>query len=214
MSKDFASIPFEDPRFWSKVDQHSGVFVLDTECWLWTASDNGNGYPVYYHYKNQGYAHRYSWEQANSQLIPEGLEIDHLCRNTRCIRPDHLEAVTHKINNLRSTSWAAVNAIKTHCPRGHEYTEENTRIRNGSRYCKVCDREIKLETAREEGVREIGSYRPHNAKLNFEIAEEIRAKYVPRKYPQSKLAKEYGVAQTVISAIIRKKIWKKKLDDE
>lgn len=214
MSKDFAPTPFEDPRFWSKVDQHSGVVVLETECWLWTAANNGNGYGVFTVQRKHIYAHRYSWEQTHNEKIQNNLQIDHLCKNTLCVNPDHLEPVTHRENLMRSSGWAAINANKTHCPQGHEYTKENTRIADGSRDCRICDKNSSIIKARSNGVREMGTYRPALSKLTFELAEEIRAKYIPRKYSQLKLAEEYGVSQTVISAIIRKKIWKKKLDDE
>jgi len=69
------------------------------------------------------------------------LEIDHLCRVRCCVNPDHLEAVTHRENILRGNTFAAVNAAKTHCPKGHEYTPENTRIHTGGRrQCIACSR--------------------------------------------------------------------------
>ncbi|GAA4237618.1 hypothetical protein GCM10022254_50190 [Actinomadura meridiana] len=70
--------------------------------------------------------------------IPEGLTIDHLCRTTLCVRPDHLDPVPNRINNLRRNSLSALNARKTRCPQGHEYTLENTYLgRNGSRECRT-----------------------------------------------------------------------------
>jgi hypothetical protein len=66
--------------------------------------------------------------------IPEGLTIDHLCKNPGCVRPDHLEAVTMR-ENIRRGSWAS----RTHCINGHEYTEENTyRMPSGYRDCRRC----------------------------------------------------------------------------
>jgi HNH endonuclease len=71
--------------------------------------------------------------------IPEGLTIDHLCRNKRCFRPDHLEAVPSGVNTLRGEGAAARNARKTHCKHGHPFDEANTRyLPSGYRECKMC----------------------------------------------------------------------------
>lgn len=86
-------------------------------------------------------AHRVAYELERGP-IPEGLVIDHLCRNPRCINPDHMEVVTHKENTLRGMSGHAVNARKTHCIRGHEFTEENTHVDyRGYRICRACKRQ-------------------------------------------------------------------------
>lgn len=79
-------------------------------------------------------AHRLAYARVNG-AIPEGLEIDHVCRNKQCVNPLHLEAVTHNENIRRRY------ADYTHCVNGHEYTPENTYIRtNGYRDCRVCIR--------------------------------------------------------------------------
>ncbi len=87
-------------------------------------------------------AHRFSYELANGP-IPEGLQIDHLCRNRGCVRPDHMEAVTPRVNYLRGDSVPAKNARKTECKRGHPFTFQNTLVveRPGfhpSRQCRTC----------------------------------------------------------------------------
>jgi hypothetical protein len=88
------------------------------------------------------YAHRAVYEMEVGP-IADGLEIDHLCRNRGCVNPAHLEPVTHKENVLRGATVPGLNAVKTHCLRGHEFDEENTRhiARNGRRVCRACMRE-------------------------------------------------------------------------
>ncbi len=87
-------------------------------------------------------AHRYIWEQMNGP-IPEGMYIDHQCRNRACCNEDHLRVVTPLVNGTENVIGAAwqIQGAKTHCPKGHPYSEANTqRWRNG-RTCRQCKRE-------------------------------------------------------------------------
>lgn len=82
------------------------------------------------------YVHRYLYEQYYGP-IPDGMELDHLCRNRACVRPDHMEPVTHAENVARGTT-GIVNRSKTQCPQGHPYDDANTYLYRGSRNCKTC----------------------------------------------------------------------------
>ena len=71
--------------------------------------------------------------------IPKGLDLDHLCRVRRCVNPEHLEPVSRSENLLRGDTVPARRAAVTRCPRGHEYSPENTLVsRRGQRSCKEC----------------------------------------------------------------------------
>ena len=125
------------------------VRVCASGCWEWTAHVQKDGYGSFALRKNgrstiTGLAHRVSYEHWLGP-IPEGLQLDHLCRNRRCVNPKHLEPVTGKIN-VRRGDTGKHHREKTHCPAGHEYTPENTRSRRHpqghmSRTCIACDRE-------------------------------------------------------------------------
>jgi hypothetical protein len=130
-------------RFWLKVNKDGPVPTRRPDlgpCWLWTASasrgygqlgDGAGGLVL---------AHRFAYELLIGP-IPEDLELDHLCRNTRCVKPGHLEPVTYRENVLRSTNPIAQKSRQTHCIHGHEFTADNTyRKPNGGRQCKTCRR--------------------------------------------------------------------------
>lgn len=119
-------------RFWSKVSKSEA-------CWLWVGTVGSNGYGYLRHQGKDRLGHRLAYELLVGP-IPEGLELDHLCRNRRCVRPDHLEAVTHQVN-VRRGRGGEHNATKTHCPWGHPYDEANTVTRDGRRFCLACRRE-------------------------------------------------------------------------
>lgn len=116
-------------------------FEPNTGHWLWTASLI-RGYGQFRVNHRPAYAHRYAYEHLVGP-VPEGLELDHLCRVRRCVNPDHLQPVTHRQNVLRGDSPTADNAVKTHCPTGHPYDEANTYRRDdGHRKCRACNRRM------------------------------------------------------------------------
>ena len=116
--------------------------ITETGCWEWQgAIDKKDGYG-YFTLGKLEYAHRSSYKLFKGE-IEKGLQIDHLCRNRPCVNPDHLEPVTPKENTMRSPiAPASVNAKKTQCNRGHEYTSMTMKIikSTGERRCRVCER--------------------------------------------------------------------------
>ena len=130
-------------RFWEKVKPAG-------ECWEWTGGVGGgygrirrarkevraHGGPCHLQ------AHRWAYEFLIDE-IPAGLQLDHLCRNQLCVNPYHLEPVPQIVNLHRGMGFTPILAAKTHCPAGHEYSVENTRIKTSStgrpgRCCKRC----------------------------------------------------------------------------
>lgn len=122
-------------RFWARVGR------TGTACWEWSGHLNHAGYGDFNH-GHRGVtrlAHRLVYE-ALVGPIPEGLDIDHLCRNRACVNPAHMEVVTRKVNVLRGESVAAANAAKGACHRGHPYDAANTYLRpdGKGRDCRTC----------------------------------------------------------------------------
>ena len=131
-----------EDRFWRNVD-FTGI------CWEWTGRCDASGYGVVTtgpRGSSPRRAHRIAygllvaplpaWTGKRDSLVP-----DHLCRNRRCVNPDHLELITVHENTLRSSGPSAMNARKTVCKYGHEFTPANTYILpNGARGCRECRR--------------------------------------------------------------------------
>jgi hypothetical protein len=127
-------------RFWSRVNKNSGLLYDGRECWVWTAGKNSKGYGYFWYRNHTIQGHQIAWALAGNEQ-PEGLELDHLCRRHDCVRPDHLELVTRHVNQLRGETLAGVNARKTHCPKGHPYSPENTFVNSvGGRVCITCQK--------------------------------------------------------------------------
>ena len=121
--------------FWAKVNKSEG-------CWEWTGARQPAGYGTVRVLNRTCLAHRVAYESLVGP-IPDGLHLDHLCRNPSCVNPAHLEPVTNRENITRGL--CAVRG--THCKRGHEFTPENTYNvpKTGQRQCREC---VRLHAAR------------------------------------------------------------------
>lgn len=136
-------------RFFSKVE-HS----LDG-CWAWTGNQNGRGYGYFYVTGLRGsrLAHRVAYEHFVGP-IPEGLQIDHLCRVRHCVNPEHMEVVTNRENTLRGRAGEHY-SLRTHCKNGHPFTAENTQLRSDAgRRCLTCRKEYDRKKWQERKARQ------------------------------------------------------------
>jgi hypothetical protein len=146
----------------SAADLFSNVTPGWGGCWIYTGTISDQGYGRARIGGSRVLAHRAAYSLTYGP-IPDGLQIDHTCHtestdcpggptciHRRCFNPSHLEAVTPRENALRSLGYAAVNALKTHCVHGHEFTPENVLWRRRSnaphriwRQCRICLRDTK-----------------------------------------------------------------------
>jgi hypothetical protein len=123
-----------EQKFWQKVVKTLG-------CWIWTGAKRGRMGHGHCQWRGRMKgAHIVAYELLVG-LVPDGLDLDHTCRNPACVNPAHLEPVTHRENVIvRGTGPFAQRARQTHCLRGHEFTPENTYIHKsrGVRVCRKC----------------------------------------------------------------------------
>lgn len=129
-------------------------------CLEWPWSSNGNGYGQVWHAGRLWPTHRLAY-MLTIGIVPDGLELDHLCRNRACFNPAHLEPVTRAINVRRGDAPRIARArqrAKTHCPAGHPLSGDNLLMRpSGWRRCRACHREQKRESARRSRERKLAA---------------------------------------------------------
>jgi hypothetical protein len=123
------------------IPLHTRYEVMPNGCWRWTSTTSQEGYGIFQVGGRKGKvfkAHRYFYEFFKSARIPDGMTIDHLCRNKACVNPQHLEVVTSGENSRRAGPYT-VNANKTKCKHGHPLSGDNLRIdAAGKRVCITC----------------------------------------------------------------------------
>lgn len=147
------------PRFKAKID-YGDEF---DDCHLWTKATDEDGYGKF---RIPGVGvkstHIIAWELEHGRTVPRGWHVDHLCRIRRCCNADHLEAKPQSDNTAEGRSPTAVNKAKTHCPKGHEYTEENIRWHSGRRECRACvnnrDKERRAAKRQAEAEEDLSMY--------------------------------------------------------
>lgn len=142
-------------RFWQKVDKNGpmpeeGTLAAERglgQCWDWTGAIQGHGYGNFWLKGKYIGAHTFLLGPP-----PEGMERDHLCRRKRCVRPSHVETVTHRENDLRGVGVSAIQIAKTECEAGHPFDDgDNTYTDSkGHRHCRPCRAKAQREyTARK-----------------------------------------------------------------
>lgn len=157
------SLPTEE-RFWANVDKGGGPEA----CWPWLGrTHQGYGRSSLSGHNYQLGAHRVAWFWVHGSLPPQGMHLDHLCRNRRCVNTNHLEVVTPRENTMRSANAAFKHYVsRTSCERGHPLEGENLAIRSGGgRKCRACHNDY---------------MRAYNKRRRTQSADERRARALLR----------------------------------
>lgn len=126
------------PKIHRSITERFNSFIVSRNgCWQWRSPNKTTGYGEFHWHYQRYLAHRFSY-QHHIGPIPDGMQIDHLCRNRGCVNPKHLRVVTLAQNVLAGSGITAQNKRKTSCKNGHAYTDANTYKHNGKRSCRVC----------------------------------------------------------------------------
>lgn len=142
---------------WEAIDKNGAVCEHRPElgpCWIWTKRLWKSGYGRLGYKGRSRRAHSVVWELLRGEP-PEGLVPDHLCRERRCVNPDHIEYVTSRENTMRGAAITALNANKSVCKYGHPFSPDNTFItKGGHRSCIKCNQRRNAEGGRRRRERE------------------------------------------------------------
>lgn len=162
------------------------IQVTATGCHEWTAYRGHGGYGRFYLDGPAVMAHRWSYEY-HVGPIPEGLVLDHLCRNPPCVNPEHLEPVTYAENTRRGIGplvKKAQAASRTHCAEGHPFTPDNTYRDSKSRHCLTCKKAAArayYERTREATIQRAAEWRLANLERSRELSRASQARYRAKK---------------------------------
>lgn len=121
--------------------QPIGYIMRSNGCWDWVGTKHPGGYGQFRRHGRMQRAHRVLYEDIVGK-IPDGLTLDHLCRNRGCVNPAHMEPVTRRENILRGDGAGVRGSRRTHCPRGHALGGDNLvrcELKRGKRKCRTCD---------------------------------------------------------------------------
>jgi hypothetical protein len=199
-------------RLWAKVDK-DGPAPGDRPdlgaCWI-GASRRPDGYVTVYVAGRTVLGHRLAYESASGP-IPDGLELDHLCRRPGCVRPSHLEAVTHRENIARGASPAWITHQTGVCQRGHVMTGKALMVvgTTGARLCRVCVNArslLRYHEAYERRGRPRGDEH-HGAKLTEQAVRAMRADHAAGTSVYA-LARAHGISRATAWNVVNRKTWR------
>lgn len=187
--------------------EYDGNPWVDTGCWRGPESRSGNDYRSVYlggGRKNpkHEYVHRLVYKVLRGE-IPDGFDLHHVCRNTWCCNPDHLETLSRKDHNHLNP--LIIDQIKrTHCPLGHPYNSETIRMRQGHRSCKPCE----YERSKRRREQQHGGNSKRGGKLKAEQVLEIRRLHAAGA-SYNDLACAFRVTDVTIGQIVRRVTWQR-----
>lgn len=197
-------------RFWSKVAKSAEPPACRPDlgsCWLWTGAKT-DGYggmaPVRRDGRIYYLAHRLTYETVNGPVPPDR-ELDHLCRNRACVRPDHLEAVTDRENWERGDQIGARYKRSGKCDRGHSL-DDAVLMRNGTRECRTCQVAGQKRRSKDQvrRIRRLSNSAKYRKLTEAQIAEIKRLRSEQGLSP-SRIAAIIGCGDSAVSRVLANK---------